>query len=148
MKSTVVDESLSTNATRVLFQRKTTSLFQALKKICEEYKDIFSLHQGDIGHTILPIIDTDTGDHPPIKQKPYMLPLKHTQWIYKELETLQKSGTISRSVFPWSSPIAIVPKKAQPGETPQKYLCVHYHPSNSLLPLVVKVHSKAQGVLS
>ena len=28
MKSTVVDESLSTNATRVLFQRKTTSLLQ------------------------------------------------------------------------------------------------------------------------
>ena len=28
MKSTVVDESLSTNATRVLFQRKTNSLVQ------------------------------------------------------------------------------------------------------------------------
>ena len=32
MKSTVVDESLSTNATRVLFQRKTTSFFQETTK--------------------------------------------------------------------------------------------------------------------
>ena len=36
MKSTVVDESLSTNATRVLFQRKTTSLLQETTE-CETY---------------------------------------------------------------------------------------------------------------
>ena len=45
MKSTVVDESLSTNATRVLFPRKTTSLLQetteweTYTKLTEEYLD-------------------------------------------------------------------------------------------------------------
>ena len=41
------------------------------------YKDIFSLHQGDINHTKLLTMDIDTVDHPPITQKHYILPLKH-----------------------------------------------------------------------
>ena len=37
----------------------------------------------------------DTEDHTPILHKPYMLPLKHTQWIFKELEMLENAGIIS-----------------------------------------------------
>ena len=48
-----------------------------LDESCEEYKDILSLHQGDIGHTKLLTMDIDTGDHPPITAEPYTLPLKH-----------------------------------------------------------------------
>ena len=40
-----------------------------------------------------------------------------------------------------------MPKKAQLGEIPQKHLCVENHTLNSLLPLVVKAHSKAQDDL-
>ena len=36
----------------------------------EEYRDIISLHQGDIGHTKLQPMDIDTGNHPSIAQKP------------------------------------------------------------------------------
>ena len=39
---------------------------QALDDLCEECKDIFSLHQGDIGHSKLCITDIDTRDHPSI----------------------------------------------------------------------------------
>ena len=52
---------------------------QVLDKLIEEYKDIFSLHQQDKGHIKLLIMDIDTGDHPPIEQKPLLL--KHTKWI-------------------------------------------------------------------
>ena len=41
----------------------------------------------------------------------------------------------------------IVPKKAQPDGILHKHLCVDYHALNSLLPLVLKAHSKAQCVL-
>ena len=50
-------------------------MFNAL---CEEYSDIFSLHQGDISQTKLFTMDIDTGDYPPIEQKPYTLSLKNS----------------------------------------------------------------------
>ena len=61
-------------------------------------------------------MDIDTEDHPSIAQKPYTLPLKHTEWVSEELKMLEKAGTILQCVSPWSSPIVIVLKKAQPGD--------------------------------
>ena len=52
-----------------------------LDKLHEEYKDIFSLNQGDIGHMKLLTLDIDTEDHTPIAQTLYTLPLKYTQWV-------------------------------------------------------------------
>ena len=43
-------------------------------------------------------MEIDTGDSPPITQKPYTLPLKHATWVQKELEILEKAGLIVRSV--------------------------------------------------
>ena len=56
------------------------------------------------------------------------------------MEKLETAGIISPSVSPCSSPIVIVPEKAQSGEQPQKCLCVDYHASISLLPPVVETH--------
>ena len=39
-------------------------------------------------------MDIDTRDSLPISQKPYNISLKHTAWIQKELETLEKVGVI------------------------------------------------------
>ena len=93
-------------------------------------------------------MDIDTGDSPPVCQKPYNLPLKHREWVQKELETLERAGVIVRSISPWASPIVIVPKKTEPGEPPRRRLCVDYRVINSLLPEVQKAHSKAKGVLT
>ena len=60
---------------------------------------------------------------------------------------LEKAGYISHNVSLWSSPIVTVPKKAQPREQSKKHLFVDYHALDSLLPLVVKAHSKVQGIL-
>ena len=61
-------------------------------------------------------VEIDTGDSMPITQKPYTLPLKHTEWVQRELEILEKAGVIVRSVSPWASPIVVVPKRTAPGE--------------------------------
>ena len=45
-------------------------------------------------------MEIDTGDSPPITQKPYTLPLKHAAWVQKELEILEKAGVIVRNVSP------------------------------------------------
>ena len=41
---------------------------------------------------------------------------------------LEKDGIISQSVTPWSSPIVIMPTKAQDREHPEKHLCVVIQP--------------------
>ena len=80
------------------------------EKLCEEYSDIFSKDSSDIGKTPLITMEIETGDSPPVCQRPYNLPLKHIDWVQKELNTLEKAGVITRSVLPWASPIVIVPK--------------------------------------
>ena len=40
-------------------------------------------------------MDIDTGDNPPIAQKPYTLPLRHTLWVHEELEMLEKARIFS-----------------------------------------------------
>ena len=43
-------------------------------------------------------MEIDTSDSPPITQRPYTLLLKHSTWVQKELEILEKAGVIVRSV--------------------------------------------------
>ena len=118
------------------------------KQLCEKYDDVFSKSAENIERTPLVTMDIETGDSPPICQRPYSLALKHIEWVHKELEILEKVGVIVRSVSPWASPIVVVPKKSEPGEPPRRRMCVDYRMINSLLPPVNKAHSKAKGVLS
>ena len=82
----------------------------AFRDLCTKFKDIFSIDTGDIGKTPLLEVEINNGDSLPITQKPYALPLKHTAWVQRELEILEKAGVIVRSVSPWASPIVVVPK--------------------------------------
>ena len=106
------------------------------EKLCEEYKDIFSKDSSDIGKTPFITMEIENGDSPLVCQRPYNLPLKHVDWVQKELE------------LKGISPIVIVSKRMKPGELPKKRLCVDYRVINSLLPKVNKAHSKVKGVLT
>ena len=153
---TEVDKKFITSPAQIESQRKvklqnapiTNEDRSNFKELCNKYTDIFSRSSEDIGHTPLLKMDIDTGDSPPVCQRPYSLPLKHVEWVTKELEILEKAGVISRSVSPWASPIVIVPKKSEPGEPPRRRMCVDYRVLNSLLPPVNKAHSKAKGILT
>ena len=153
---TEVDKKFITSPAQIESQRKvklknapiTDEDRSNFKELCNKYTDIFSKSSEDIGHTPLLKMDIDTGDSPPVCQRPYSLPLKHVEWVTKELEILEKAGVISRSVSPWASPIVIVPKKSEPGEPPRRRMCVDYRVLNSLLPPVNKAHSKAKGILT
>ena len=153
---TEVDKKFITSPAQIESQRKvklqnapiTDEDRSNFKELCNKYTDIFSRSSEDIGHTPLLKMDIDTGDSPPVCQRPYSLPLKHVEWVTKELEILEKAGVISRSVSPWASPIVIVPKKSELGEPPRRRMCVDYRVLNSLLPPVNKAHSKAKGILT
>ena len=80
-------------------------------------------------------VEIDTGDSLPITQKPYTLPLKHTTWVQRELEILEKAGVIVRSVSPWASPIVVVPKRNAPGEPLNEDYVLTIEPSIVYYPL-------------
>ena len=58
----------------------------AFKELCKEFNNIFLVDSSDIGKTPLVEMEIDTEDSPLITQKPYTLPLKHAEWVQKELE--------------------------------------------------------------
>ena len=41
-------------------------------------------------------MEIDTGDSPPITQRPYTLPLKHATWVQKELRDSGESRSNSK----------------------------------------------------
>ena len=115
--------------------------------LCERQHEAFSKNNKDIGRTQLIEMEIDTGDSLPVAQSPYTLPLKHYDWVRQEIETLEKSGVIERSLSRWASPVIVVPKKSAPDEPPRRRLCVDYRKVNALQP-EVKRTDKGTGCLS
>ena len=52
----------------------------------------------------------DMGDSDPVSQKPYLVAMKHYQWVKEEIDKLLEAGVIRNSHSSWSAPIIIVPK--------------------------------------
>ena len=110
--------------------------------LCNRFDSIISKSSGDIGKTLLIEMDIDTGNSPPIASRPYTLPLKHYEWVRKEISTLERAGIITKSISPWASPVVIVPKKSALGEPPQRRMCVDFRKLNKTQP---EVHNMNGG---
>ena len=108
----------------------------SFKALCKQQYEAFSKNNKDIRRTQLIEMEIDTGDSLPVAQSPYTLPLKHFDWVRQEIETLEKSGVIERSLSRWASPVIVVPKKSAPDEPPRRKLCVDYRKVNVLQPEV------------
>ena len=111
---------------------------EKFKNLCNRYDDIISKGSGNIGKTLLVEMDIETGDSPPIASRPYTLPLKHYDWVRKEIDTLDRAGIIDKCISPWASPVIIVPKKSAPGDPPQRRMCVDFRRLNGKLREVEK----------
>ena len=119
----------------------------SFEALCEQQHEDFSKNNKDMGRTQLIEMEIDTGDSLPVAQSPYTLPLKHCDWVCQEIETLEKSGFIERSLSRWASPVIVVPKKSAPDEPLRRRLCVNYRKVNALQP-EVKRTDKGTGCLS
>ena len=108
----------------------TTDIRQKFEELCEEYREAFSKNNEDISRTKLVKMDIDTGDSPPVSSRPYTLPLKHYEWVQREIESLEHAGVITKSMSKWASPIVIVPKKSAPREPLKRRLCVDFRKVN------------------
>ena len=89
----------------------TVNTRNKFKDLCDKHSEAFSKNNKDIGRTTLIKMEIDTGDNLPVAQNPYTLPLKHHEWVRKEIKMLEKVGVIERSLSPWASPVIVVPKK-------------------------------------
>ena len=90
------------------------------EELCEKYGEAFSKHNEDISRTKLVNMDIDTRDSPPVSPRPYTLPLKHYEWVQREIKYLEWTGVIKKSMSNWASQIVIVPKKSAPPREPPK----------------------------
>ena len=125
----------------------TAETRRQFEEMCDRHPEAFSKNNKDIGRTTLIEMEIDTGDSLPVIQNPYTLPLKHHEWVRKEIETLEKAGVIERSLSPWASPVIVVPKKSAPDEPPRRHLCMDYRKVNSLQQEVRRT-DKGTGCLS
>ena len=66
-----------------------TTVRQKFEELCEEYGEAFSKNNENIGRTKLVKMDIDTGNSPPVSSRPYTLPLKHYEWVQREIESLE-----------------------------------------------------------
>ena len=125
----------------------TTDIRQKFEELCDKYGEAFSKNNEDIGRTKLVKMDIDTEDSPPVSSRPYTLPLKHYEWVQKEIESLECAGVITKSMSKWASPIVIVPKNSAPGEPPKRRLCVDFRKVNELQQEVITA-GKTKGQIS
>ena len=125
----------------------TTDIRQKFEELCEEYGEAFSKNNEDISRTKLVKMDIDTGDSPPVSSRPYTLPLKHYEWVQKEIESLEHAGVITKSMSKWASPIVVVPKKSALREPPKRRLCIDFRKVNKLQ-LEVITAGKTRGQIS
>ena len=81
-----------------------------LDNIIDEYSDIFSKDQYDIGTSTHPPVEIPT-EGPPCISAPYTIPLKFRPWADNAITRLLEAGMIQRTMSTWASPVIIVPKK-------------------------------------
>ena len=76
-----------------------------------KYAGVFALTDQELGCTDIVEHVIDTGEHTPIKQQPYRVPVVHRDKIAEMVTSMQDQGIIRPSVSPWASPVVLVPKK-------------------------------------
>ena len=76
-----------------------------------DYRDIFAKSKSDLGRTSLFKHEINTGNRPPIKQRPRRVPFAKQKVEREEVSKMLDTVIITPSCSQWSSPIVLVIKK-------------------------------------
>ena len=88
------------------------------------YADVF---EHSLGQTTVVRHNINTGDSPPIRQRPLRLPYAYRKATDDQIRDMLDQGVIQPSISPWASPIVLVRKKGG------KYrFCIDYRKLNSV----------------
>ena len=91
-------------------QSLSSEMKRKLDTIIDEYLDIFSKDQYDIGLSTHPPVKIPM-EGPPCISAPYTIPLKLRPWPDNMINKLLEAGMIQCTMSTWVSPVIIVPKK-------------------------------------
>ena len=85
---------------------------EKLNDLLRKSTDVFAFDDSELGRTdVVCHNKIDTGDHEPVRQPPYRIPMVHREVIGKMVREMQDGGIVQPSVSPWASPVVLVPKK-------------------------------------
>ncbi|GBM89606.1 Retrovirus-related Pol polyprotein from transposon 297, partial [Araneus ventricosus] len=99
----------------------------AVKELLQEFQNLFSASDSDVGRCNMTQHRINTGNHPPIKQYPRRLPLAKKEEAERLVKEMVDNGIIEESSGPWASSIVLVKKKD--GST---RFCVDYRKLNEI----------------
>ena len=89
----------------------TSQQCETLKKLLGEYNDIFARHSADFGRTKLLKHDIDTGNEPPVKQRPRRFPRQSAEELKRQITGMAEKRIIRPSMSSWASNALLVKKK-------------------------------------
>lgn len=81
-----------------------------LRCLLDEYRDIFAVQPDELGRTNIVQHHIETGNHPPIRSRPYRVPHAQREVIDKHIDDMLHRNVIQPSASPWASPVVLVLK--------------------------------------
>ncbi|GBM18800.1 Retrovirus-related Pol polyprotein from transposon 297 [Araneus ventricosus] len=99
----------------------------AVKELLQEFQNLFSASDSDVGRCNMTQHRINTGNNPPIKQYPRRLPLAKKEETERLVKEMMDNGIIEESSGPWASPIVLVKKKDE-----STRFCVDYRKLNEI----------------
>ena len=119
----------------------------SLNQLLETFKSWFAQDEKSIGTTNLTKMQIDMGNSEPVSQKPYIIAMKHYDWVRSEVIKLFDAWVIHNSHSSWSAPIFVVPKRKG-----RQCLMIDYRTLNKVtwkfvwpMPRVEDIFSKLNG---
>ena len=98
-----------------------------LEKLLIEFEDVFVGLDGKLGRTNLVTHSIDTGDAPPVRQRPRRVPYSQVEALDTEIENMLEQGIIRPSCSPYASPVVLVKKPSG-----KLRVCIDYRSLNSI----------------
>ena len=89
----------------------TSEQKEQLKSLLNQYSDILSVNEYDMGLTDMIQHEIDTGSERPVRQQLRRTPVAYHQIIEKQIQEMLKQGLIEPSRGEWASNIVLVQKK-------------------------------------
>ena len=81
-----------------------------LRQLFQDFSDIFAVQNYDIGKTDVVEHHIDTGNHRPIRMRPYRTPFKLKQEMKTHIDEMLRNDIIGPSSSPWAAPALLVNK--------------------------------------
>lgn len=104
----------------------------ALYEVCSTFSDIFHLSGDNLTSTNVLEHEIKTTSSVPVNTKSYRFPDVHKEEVQTQINKMLCEGIIKPSTSPWSSPIWIVPKKADASGQRKWRIVIDYRRLNDI----------------